>query len=251
MAQAAPALKVEGLNKSFGALVVTEDVSFNVAEHQALGVIGPNGAGKTTLFNLIAGTFKPNAGRIEVFGRDISHMDARTRCHLGIARSFQIPQPFSGMTAYENVLIGAAFGRGLSEGAARPHAVDALDRTGLGPLANKLAGSLTLLDRKRLELARALATGPKLLLLDEIAGGLTEAECHDLIALIKEIRAAGTTIVWIEHVLHALLAVVDRVLVLDFGKVIAEGAPDDIMKDPQVAAVYLGPGVDEREGEDA
>ncbi len=241
------ALSVEGLSKSYGALVVTQDVSFDVAEHEALGLIGPNGAGKTTLFNLIAGSTRPNAGRIKVFGRDISQLDARQRCHLGIARSFQVPQPFSGMTAYENVLIAAAFGRQLRESAARPFASEALDRSGLGHLAGRLAGSLTLLDRKRLELARALATGPKLLLLDEIAGGLTEAECQSLIELIREIRIAGTTIVWVEHVLHALLAVVDKVMVLDFGKIIAQGPPDAIMKDPHVAAVYLGPDAEDLE----
>jgi branched-chain amino acid transport system ATP-binding protein len=241
MASGANALSVSGLSKSFGALVVIENVSFEVAAHSALGIIGPNGAGKTTLFNLVTGTLKPDSGRIAAFGQDISSHDARRRCHLGIARSFQIPQPFSGLTAFENVLIAAAYGRGLSEHAARPFAAQALDETGLSHVSNRLAGSLTLLDRKRLELARALATGPKLLMLDEIAGGLTEAECHELVGLIRNIRSSGATIIWIEHVLHALLAVVDKVMVLDFGKVIAEGAPEAIMKDPQVAAVYLGP----------
>lgn len=247
MDQGAMALSVSGLSKSFGALAVTQDVSFGVAAGAALGIIGPNGAGKTTLFNLVCGTLKPDSGRIAAFGGDISALDARRRCHLGLARTFQVPQPFSGLTAYENVLIAAAYGRGLSEHAARPHAGEALDVTGLAARANRLAGSLTLLDRKRLELARALATGPRLLLLDEIAGGLTEAECHELVALIKALRGAGTTIVWIEHVLHALLAVVDEVLVLDFGKVIATGSPDAIMSDPQVAAVYLGPDAGELE----
>lgn len=247
MAETSAALTVRGLSKAFGALVVTEHVSFEVPDGSALGIIGPNGAGKTTLFNLITGTLRPDAGQILAFGTDIRSYDARRRCHMGMARSFQVPQPFSGLTAFENVLIAAAYGRGVSEHAARPHAAEALDRTGLGALSDRLAGSLTLLDRKRLELARALATGPKLLMLDEIAGGLTEAECHELIDLIRDIRTAGTTIIWIEHVLHALLAVVDRVLVLDFGKVIAEGAPDEIMKDPHVAAVYLGPDADELE----
>lgn len=247
--QGAVALNVSGLTKSFGALAVTQDVSLRVAEGAALGIIGPNGAGKTTLFNLICGTVRPDTGRITALGVDISAMDARRRCHLGLARTFQVPQPFAGLTAYENVLIAAAYGRGLSEHSARPYAGEALDVTGLGAKANRLAGSLTLLDRKRLELARALATGPRLLLLDEIAGGLTEAECHALVALIKELRATGTTIVWIEHVLHALLAVVDEVLVLDFGKVIASGSPDEIMSDPQVAAVYLGPDADELEAQ--
>lgn len=247
MAQGDPALAVEGLSKAFGALVVMQDVSFSVPQGQALGIIGPNGAGKTTLFNLVAGALQPNAGRIRLFGTDVSGLNARQRCHLGVARSFQVPQPFSGMTAYENVLIAAAFGRQLSETAARPFAAEALDRCGLTRVGDRLAGALTLLDRKRLELARALATGPSLLLLDEIAGGLTEAECKSLVDLIREIRAAGTTIVWIEHVLHALLAVVDKVMVLDFGKVIAAGPPDQIMKDPHVAAVYLGPDAEDLE----
>ena len=247
MDQSATALSVSGLSKSFGALAVTQDVTFQVASGAALGIIGPNGAGKTTLFNLICGTLRANGGTITALGTDIGAMDARRRCLLGLARTFQVPQPFAGLTAYENVLVAAAYGRGLSEHAARRHARAALDQTGLDPRANRLAGTLTLLDRKRLELARALATGPRLLLLDEIAGGLTEAECHALVALIRELRTTGTTIVWIEHVLHALLAIVDEVLVLDFGKVIAKGAPDAIMRDPQVAAVYLGPDADERE----
>lgn len=248
MAEQSLALSVQGLCKSYGALTVTHDVSFDVAEGSALGIIGPNGAGKTTLFNLITGAQRPNAGKILAFGQDIARLDARRRCHLGFARSFQVPQPFAGLTAYENVLIASAYGRGLSEHAARAPAGAALESTGMSHLADRLAGSLTLLDRKRLELARALATGPRLLMLDEIAGGLTEAECQALIELIRKIHADGTTIIWIEHVLHALLAVVDRVMVLDFGRVIAEGAPAEIMKDPQVAAVYLGPDADELEG---
>ncbi len=235
------ALTATGLNKSYGAIAVTRDVSLSVPEGGALGIIGPNGAGKTTLFNLITGTVPAGTGQITLFGQDITRMDARQRCLAGIARSFQVPQPFSGLTTFENVLIAAAFGRGLSEKAARPHARAALEMTGLAPKADVLAGTLTLLDRKRLELARALATGPRLLLLDEIAGGMTEAECVTLVELIRDIRGSGVTIVWIEHVLHALLKVVDRILVLDFGKVIAEGPPDTILSDPHVTSVYLGP----------
>ncbi|MDO6962888.1 ABC transporter ATP-binding protein [Rhizobium alvei] len=240
MTDSAYALSADGLCKSFGAVKVAQDVSFRVATGDALGIIGPNGAGKTTLFNLITGTLKADSGTISLYGKDITSIDARSRCHMGVARSFQVPQPFSGLTAYENVLIAAAFGRQVSEHAARPHAAEAIDRCGLGPKSDVIAGGLTLLDRKRLELARALATGPRLLLLDEIAGGLTEAECRDLVALIREIRAAGVTIIWIEHVLHALLSVVDSVMVLDFGQLIAQGDPDMIMKNPQVAAIYLG-----------
>jgi branched-chain amino acid transport system ATP-binding protein len=237
------ALSATGLNKSYGALAVTRDVSLSVPQRSALGIIGPNGAGKTTLFNLITGTVRADSGRISLFGADITQMDARGRCLGGIARSFQVPHPFSGLSVFENVLIAAAFGRGLSERAAKPHARAALEITGLWPRANSLAGALTLLDRKRLELARALASGPRLLLLDEIAGGMTEAECETLVDLIRAIRSSGVTIIWIEHVLHALLKVVDRIVVLDFGKIIAEGPPDAILSDPQVTSVYLGPEV--------
>jgi branched-chain amino acid transport system ATP-binding protein len=241
--QAPAALTATGLSKSYGALAVTRDVSLSVSQGSALGVIGPNGAGKTTLFNLITGTVRADSGQISLFGVDITQMDARRRCLGGIARSFQVPQPFAGLSVFENVLIAAAFGRGLSERAAGPHARAALDLTGLGPKADGLAGALTLLDRKRLELARALASGPRLLLLDEIAGGMTEAECATLVDLIRAVRSSGVTIIWIEHVLHALLKVVDRIVVLDFGKVIAEGPPDAILSDPQVTSVYLGPEV--------
>jgi branched-chain amino acid transport system ATP-binding protein len=235
------ALVADMLNKSYGALAVTRDVSFSVPEGGALGIIGPNGAGKTTLFNLITGTTRADSGRVTLFGEDITGLDARKRCLAGIARSFQVPQPFADLSAYENVLVAAAFGRGLSEHAARPHAREALEVVGLLPKADAPAGSLTLLDRKRLELARALATGPRLLLLDEIAGGMTEAECNTLVGLIRRIRESGVTIVWIEHVLHALLPVVDHIVVLDFGKLIAEGPPDTILSDPHVTSVYLGP----------
>ena len=237
----AAALHATGLNKSYGALAATRDVSLSVPAGSALGIIGPNGAGKTTLFNLITGTVRADSGAIALFGEDIVRLDARRRCLAGIARSFQVPQPFAGLSTYENALIAAAFGRALSENAARPHAREALERVGLARKADVPAGNLTLLDRKRLELARALATGPRLLLLDEIAGGMTEAECSELVELVREIRDAGVTIVWIEHVLHALLKVVDRILVLDFGKVIAEGPPETILSDPQVTSIYLGP----------
>lgn len=235
-----PILELDHLSKRYGALTVTDDVSLTLRAGEALGVIGPNGAGKTTLFNLIAGTVRPNGGRILFDGRDVSALPARARCRLGIARSFQIPHPFVGMTTYENVLIGAAYGRGASERDAEARAVEVLDLTGLLRKANVLAGSLTLLERKRLEMARALATDPKLLLLDEIAGGLTEPECHELVAAIRRIRGAGVTIVWIEHVVHALLAVVDRIAVVDFGRKIAEGEPRAVVASPEVAAIYMG-----------
>lgn len=242
MTEATAAIEATGLSKSYGALAVTRDVSFALQPGCALGIIGPNGAGKTTLFNLLTGTARPDAGSVCFEGNDISGMDARARCRMGITRSFQVPQPFSGLTVFENALVAATFGQGISERAARPLAEDALHRTGLWPKATGKAGELGLLDRKRLELARSIATAPKLLLLDEIAGGLTDAECAELIDLIRSIKEAGVTIIWIEHVLHALLSVVDRILVLDFGQKIVEGEPTEIMQSAEVAAIYLGLG---------
>jgi branched-chain amino acid transport system ATP-binding protein len=235
-----PILSVANLSKHYGALKVTDQITLSVAEGQALGIIGPNGAGKTTLFNLIAGTVLPDVGRIEFDGAEVTRLPARERCHRGIGRSFQIPHPFAGMTTYENVLVGAAFGRRASERASEARAVEVLELTGLTRKANVPAGQLTLLERKRLEMARALASDPKLLLLDEIAGGLTEPECDELVEAIRKVRAGGVSIIWIEHVVHALLAVVDRLAVIDFGRIIAEGDPHTIMKSPQVAEIYMG-----------
>ena len=233
-------LSVTGLQKSFGAVTVADDSSFEIAQGDAVGILGPNGAGKTSLFNLITGALSPDAGRITFEGADITATSAAKRCKMGIARSFQVPQPFGGMTVYENALVGAMQGAGLSGHDAENHALQVLTDTGLLPKANQRAGALTLLDRKRLEMARALSAKPKLLLLDEIAGGLTEAECTALIDTIKAVHAKGTTIIWIEHVVHALLAVVDRLIVIDFGKKIAEGAPKEIMDSPEVKEIYLG-----------
>lgn len=233
-------LDVERLSKRYGALQVTDTVSLSVAKGEALGIIGPNGAGKTTLFNLIAGTVPADGGRIVFDGADVTKMPARERCHRGIARSFQIPHPFTGMTTYENVLVGAAFGRGASEHASAQRAVNILELTGLKRKANTYAGALTLLDRKRLEMARALASAPTLLLLDEIAGGLTEPECEELIQTITTVRREGVSIIWIEHVVHALLAVVDRIAVVDFGRKIMEGEPRAVMASAEVKAIYMG-----------
>ncbi len=233
-------LAADGLSKRYGALLVTDNVSLSVAAGEALGIIGPNGAGKTTLFNLIAGTVAPDKGSIAFDGADVTRLPARERCHRGIARSFQIPHPFAGMTTYENVLVGAAFGRRAGEQASAARAVEVLEITGLKRKANVLAGQLTLLERKRLEMARALASDPRLLLLDEIAGGLTEPECEELVESIRHIRQAGVSIIWIEHVVHALLAVVDRIAVIDFGRKIAEGEPRAVMASPQVAEIYMG-----------
>lgn len=233
-------LSVSGLSKSFGAVVVADATSFDVAEGEAVGILGPNGAGKTSLFNLITGTLSSDGGRIEFGAKDVTKSSAAARCKMGIARSFQIPQPFGGMTVFENALVGATQGAGMRGAEAEAHALSVLDETGLLAKANARAGTLTLLERKRLELTRALSAKPKLLLLDEIAGGLTEAECQSLIATIKGIHQRGTTIIWIEHVVHALLAVVERLIVIDFGKKIAEGEPKAIMDSPEVKEIYLG-----------
>lgn len=233
-------LALQLVNKNFGALKVTDDVTFEVPEGQALGIIGPNGAGKSTLFNLITGNILPDSGTIEFLGEDVTRVPAMQRCLSGVGRSFQIPQPFSKLTVYENLVVAATFGRNASEAEVLDDCAEILERTGLLPKANTDAGTLSLLERKRLELARALATDPKLLLLDEIAGGLTEGECQSLVATIKDIHKRGVTIIWIEHVLHALTSVVERLLVLDFGKVIGIGDPKQIMDSREVKEIYLG-----------
>lgn len=233
-------LTLSNVSKSFGALRVTDAVSFAVPRGQALGIIGPNGAGKSTLFNLITGNYLPDAGQITFLGQDVTRIPAMTRVRMGVGRSFQIPQPFEGLTVFENLLTAAAFGQGKREGEVEAECATILQDTELLRRANDLAGSLSLLDRKRLEMARAMATGPELLLLDEIAGGLTEGECQALVATIKALHAKGVTIIWIEHVLHALNSVVERLLVLDFGKVIGIGAPDQIMASREVREIYLG-----------
>jgi branched-chain amino acid transport system ATP-binding protein len=242
-----PILEVEGLSKRFGKVVTAEDLSFSVEKGTALGIVGPNGAGKSTLLSLITGVLPADAGVIRYDGRDITRMSAGARSELGIARSFQIPRPFVDMTVFENVYVGAAFG-GKSVGqAGYDTAAEALEITGLLHLADVPAGQLRLLDRKRLELARALATNPQLILLDEIAGGLTEKELPPLIEMIKGLRDSGVTVIWIEHIVHALLAVVDQLMCLAFGKVLAIGDSQEVMRSPEVIEVYLGSTFDAQE----
>ena len=233
-------LEVAGLKKSFGSFIVADDLDLVVAPGETVGVIGPNGAGKTTLFNLIAGSLTPTAGSIRFDGRDLLKQPPQERCRAGIGRTHQIPQPFENLTVFENLLVGAVYGRRKSEREVTQSCGEILERLGLIKRANTLAGSLTLLERKRLEMARALATAPRLLLLDEIAGGLTEGECLELIATIREIRQTGVAILWIEHVVHALLAVVDRLVVLNFGRKIAEGGPKEVIQLPEVRQIYIG-----------
>jgi branched-chain amino acid transport system ATP-binding protein len=235
-----PVLRLTGVSKRYGALQVTDDISFAVERGETYGILGPNGAGKTTLFNLVSGDVRPDQGSVEFDGADVNHLPPHRRCVAGIGRSYQVPRPFGGMTVFENLLVGATFGGELTGHAAYDVCVDVLERTGLKARANQLAGTLGLLDRKRLELARALATQPQLLLLDEIAGGLTEPETHALVDEIRRVKERGVTIVWIEHIVHALLAVADRLLVINFGKRLAEGLPAAVMDDPEVRRVYLG-----------
>jgi branched-chain amino acid transport system ATP-binding protein len=233
-------LALHRISKSYGALKVTDDISLAVEAGQTLGILGPNGAGKTTLLNLIGGDVRADAGRVEFDGHDITALQPHRRCRLGLGRSYQVPQPFGHMTVFENLVTAACFGGGQGERQAWETAHEVLGRTGLMAHANRLAGGLTLLDRKRLELARALATRPKLLLLDEIAGGLTEHEAAALVEELQRIKAAGVTMIWIEHVVHALLALADRLFVINFGCRLAEGEPRAVMADAEVQRVYMG-----------
>jgi branched-chain amino acid transport system ATP-binding protein len=235
-----PILALHNVSKSFGALTVADAISFEVQEGDALGIIGPNGAGKSTLFNLITGNVAADQGSVTLDGTDVTRLSPMLRCQMGIGRSFQIPQPFGKLSVFENLLVAATFGQGKSEASVAGQCAEILDRTGLLSKANRTAGGLSLLDRKRLELARAMATNPRLLLLDEIAGGLTDAECGALVETIRDLHRAGTTIIWIEHVLHALTAVVERLLVLHFGRVLGIGAPAEIMARRDVQDIYLG-----------
>ena len=233
-------LQLEKLSKAFGSVVVADQIDLDIEEGTALGIIGPNGAGKSSLFNLIAGSLKADSGVIRLSGQDVTATPPQARARSGIARSFQIPQPFNNLTVFENLLVGATHCRGRHVADVTEKCGSVLEQTGLLPLANRRAGTLTLLERKRLELARALASEPRLLLLDEIAGGLTESECHVLVDTIRDIRATGVTIVWIEHIVHALVAVVERLLVLNFGHKVADGEPRQVIASPNVREIYLG-----------
>jgi branched-chain amino acid transport system ATP-binding protein len=233
-------LALEKICKRFGAVVVADGIDLALGAGEALGIIGPNGAGKTTLFGIASGTVTPDAGRVIFNGTDVTRLTPERRCRLGIARSFQIPQPFNGMTVFENLVVAAAFGGGHGEHEVYARCAELLGECGLEPKANRPAGTLTLLDRKRLELARALASEPRVLLVDEVAGGLTEHECAALVDLIQKIRRSGVSLIWIEHVVHALVAVVDRLVVLYAGGLIGEGEPRTVIQSPAVREIYMG-----------
>jgi branched-chain amino acid transport system ATP-binding protein len=233
-------LKIESASKFYGALKAVNGVTLAVEEGEALAVIGPNGAGKSTMFTLITGDVAPTAGRVVFAGVDVSAMPPHERSRRGIGRSYQIPHPFANMSVFENLLVGAIFGGGVTERESYQRCAEVLELTCLYDMANVPARTLTLLQRKRLEMARALAIRPKLLLLDEIAGGLTEYECNELVKTIKDIHAGGTTIVWIEHIVHALVSVASRLIVMNFGEILAEGDCHAVMADAKVREVYMG-----------
>ena len=233
-------LELDRVTKRFGQLTIADGLSLAVDEGALVGIVGPNGAGKTTLFGIVSGDLRPDAGRVLLDGRVINRLDPAARCRLGIGRTYQVPRPFGGMTVFENVLMATQQGARLRGAESRAAAAEVLERTHLGPLANRPAANLGLLHRKRLELARALATRPRLLLLDEVAGGLTEPEVAELTDIVRAIQADGTAVVWIEHVVRALVATVGRLLCLAGGQFVADGPPREVLANPVVREVYLG-----------
>lgn len=233
-------LSVRELCKAFGALEVTDRVSFDVIEGEILGMIGPNGAGKTTLFALLAGNLRPSAGTIDFRGLDVTTLPAHARARAGLSRTYQVPRPFGHMTVFENLKVAALFGGGMRDEEATGWVDRVLVMTGLQTVAETLAGRLPLLMRKRHELGRALATGPKLLLIDEVAAGLTDQEVEEFIGLVRRIRSSGVTVVWIEHVMKTMLTATDRLLALHSGRVLAVGTPRAVLDAPDVRRVYLG-----------
>lgn len=244
MTDAAPPalLEGDGLVKRYGELVVLDGVRFRVSAGDAVGVVGPNGAGKTTLLSILAGSVAPTAGAVRLRGEDVTRLPPYVRCRRGIGRAHQVPRPFGGMTVLENVFVGVSAGAGLRGRHAHARCIEVLELCGLVDLANRRADSLGLLHRKRLELARSLATRPAVLLLDEIGAGLTDAEAEQLVATIRELRRQGVAIAWIEHIVHVLVQVVDRLVCMDAGRVIAEGPPRAVMATAAVIDAYLGKG---------
>ena len=233
-------LAASGIHKRFNALVVLDDVNFAMCANEAIGIVGPNGAGKTTFLSVLVGAHQPSAGVVTFRGQDVTNLPAAERCRLGIVRTHQIPRPFNGMTVFENVFVAASSGGNFERDEAYQRAIDSLSLCGMLGVANRRAETVGLLDRKRLELARALATDPAVLLLDEIGGGLTDAEASELVETIRELRRRGIAIVWIEHIVHILLQVAERLICMDAGRVIADGDPAAVMADPAVIGAYLG-----------
>jgi branched-chain amino acid transport system ATP-binding protein len=228
------------IRKQFGALAALDGVDFTVAAGEAVGIVGPNGAGKTTLLNVLAGTVSPSGGTIAFQGGDVTRSGASRRSRLGIARAHQVPRPFGGMTVFENCFVAATTGGGLRRRAAYERCLEVLELCGLTDVGNRRAETLGLLGRKRLELARALATNPVVLLLDEIGAGLTDAEAIELVAMIRALNASGIAIVWIEHIVHVLIQGIERLVCMETGRVIADGEPAAVMRDARVIDAYLG-----------
>ncbi|HSZ42500.1 MAG TPA: ABC transporter ATP-binding protein [Trebonia sp.] len=233
-------LELDHVTKRFGRVVIAEDLSLAIGAGDTVGIVGPNGAGKTSLFGLISGDLSPDAGQVRFTGKPITRLDASDRCRLGVGRTYQVPRPFADMTVFENVLVAAQQGGGLRRKASYASAAGALERTGIAGDANLPASRLGLLQRKRLEIARALATGPALLLLDEVAGGLTDPEVKVLVEIIRGVNAEGTTVIWIEHVVRALTSLVDRMLCLYGGQFVGDGDPAAVLANPRVREIYLG-----------
>jgi len=241
-ARAEAVLAAVDVHKRFGALHVLDGVNLQLGAGEAVGIVGPNGAGKTTLLNVLSGALAPDSGTINFKGRNVTSRGAAERCKLGVARTHQVPRPFTGMTVFENVLVGAtAVGRRRAA-EAYDLCIDVLDQTALTPMANRRAESLGLLQRKRLELARALAVEPSVLLLDEIGGGLTDAETAALVETVARLRDSGIAVLWIEHIVHVLMQVVGRLVCMDEGRIIAEGPPDTVVAQAAVIDAYLGGG---------
>jgi branched-chain amino acid transport system ATP-binding protein len=237
----ADALVIKDLSKRFGGLRAVQDVSFTVAENETLALIGPNGAGKTTSFHLITGFHRADSGSVQAFGREIVGLRPHQVCALGLARTFQVAKPFGAMTVLDNVMTGA-FLRDRHVAVARDKAREAIDFVGLSARSNTAAKDLTTIDQRRLEMARALATDPRILLLDEVMAGLNPSEIDQAVALVGKLSVRGLTIVIVEHVMRAIMAVARRIVVLDHGQKIAEGAPRDIVENPEVIRAYLGSG---------
>ena len=233
-------LTIERLTKSFGKVMAVENLSLQVNHGEILGIIGPNGAGKTTLFNLITGEIRPDRGKVVFNGTDVTFTHTYKRCRMGIARTYQIPRPFLNMSVLENILVGGVYGAAMGYVQSKQKCEEILEKTGLLSKRNFLAASLTLLDRKRLELAKALSTSPTLLLIDEVAGGLTESEVEEVLETIKSARKDGITVLWVEHIMMAMRKGPDRLLVMDFGQKLFYGKPEEALESKKVQEVYLG-----------
>ncbi len=228
------------VNAGYGRVQILNDLSFEVKKGEVYGVIGPNGSGKTTMFNALLGLIKPGSGRIIFDGVDITRMSANVRCKMGLGRTFQIPRPFENMSLYENVLVAAVHGSAQSERFAKDHALSSLKLTGLYDKRETRAGELTLLDRKRLEIARALGTDPKLLLLDEVAAGLTDAEVKDMMELVASLKDSGYSIIWIEHIIETMVGSTDSLMCMAQGSCVISGDPREVIESEEVQRLYLG-----------